>query len=265
MSAPRRRPEGGVALAAALTLVGCASERTLAEGVANAARPDSLPLVVACWEKEFEAAELRAEYVVTAEFVVESGTSKIRDAKVVSIEPSRDTPPRDTKAFAACVEEALNRSALPAEVNKGGAGFSYGWDVAVRGYRFAFVDPSESRRRKASERQAHVLLGPRADRCQGLYTHDPPRDASVLYGEVDAIEARAARYKGSDPDLYARELQKAYDARLELESRLALDLADPLIPEANKKRMRKAREDIEKAAKRNGEAIGCTPPARPKP
>lgn len=241
---------------------GCVSAQSLAQGIANAARPTSLPLVVSCWEKELEAADLRAEYIVTASFVVEANTSHIRDAAVTRIEPSRDTPPRDTAPFTACLVDALNRSALPVTANADGPGFSHSADVSVASYRIAFTDPTRDRRRNAAARQAHVLLGPRSDRCQGLYTHDPPRGASTLYTEIATAEELAARYKDNDRDLYARELQKSYDARVELRDRLALDLAEPGIPEANKKRLKKALDDAEAAAQKTGSMISCTPPPR---
>lgn len=254
------------AATAALALsIGCVSEQTLAQNIANAARPSSLPLVVSCWEKEFEASEFRAEYVATMSFVVEGGTSHIRGAKVTSLDPSRDTPPRDPAAFTACVEGAMNRSTLPNTPTSEGPGFVHSWDVAVNRYRIAFLDASQNKRKMASKRQAYVLLGPRADRCQGLYTHDPPRDAATIYTQIDANNAMAARYKSSEPDLYAREIQKAYDAKLELRDRLALDLSDPGVPEANKKRVKKALEDTESSAKATGALIGCTPAPRASP
>ncbi len=253
---------GGATAALALAL-GCVSEQTIARNLANAATPGHLPLVVACWEKELEAASFRGQYVATLDFEVESGTSRIHGTKVTSIEPSKDTPARDLAGFTACVEDALNRSSLPVASDKGGPGFTASTDLVVRGYRMEFVDASQSKRRAASERQGHVLLGPRSDRCQGFYMRDPPRDASTLYGEIAAAEVKAARAEREDRDLYARELQRAYDGKLELRARLTDDLADPLIPDRNKKRLRQALDELEESARKTGERIGCAlPPAR---
>lgn len=250
-----------VLAAAPLTLlIGCASEQSIARDLANAATPGHLPLVVACWEKEFEATSFRGRYLATINFEVDSGGARIRDAKVVSIEPAKDIPPRDLSSFTACVEDALNRSSLPAVTDKDGPGFTAPSDLVVRGYRMEFVDASQSKRRAASQRQGRVLLGPRADRCQGLYTHDPTRDASTLYAEIAAGEARAARAKSEDRGLYARELQRTYDAKLELRERLTEDLADPQLPERNKKRIRQALDELEESARKTGALIGCAPP-----
>lgn len=57
------------------------------------------------------------------------------------------------------------------------------------------------------------------------------------------------------------ELQKVYDAKLELElgERLASDLGQPAIPEANRKRLRDALEEARAQAKKTGARIGCKP------
>lgn len=254
------RALAGGATAAVAIAVGCASEQTIARDLANAATPGHLPLVVACWEKELETASFRGQYVATIDFEVEAETSRIHGAKVASMEPSKDTSARDLAGFTACVEDALNRSSLPVTSDRDGPGFTASLDLVVRGYRMEFVDVSQSKRRAASERQGHVLLGPRSDRCQGLYIHEPPRDASTLYGEIATAEAKAARAEREDRDLYARELQRAYDGKLELRARLTEDLADPLIPERNKKRVRQAIGELEESARKTGERIGCAPP-----
>ncbi|HLM76006.1 MAG TPA: hypothetical protein VK459_25045 [Polyangiaceae bacterium] len=246
---------------AALSL-GCVSEQTIARDLVNAARPSRLPLVVACWEKEFEAAGFQGEHTATVSFEVESGTSKIRAAKVTSMEPSRDAPERDLAPFKACIEDALNRSALPTGADSNGPGFKASSDLAVRNYRIQFTDPSAEDRKRASARQAHVLLGPRADRCQGLFTYDPPRDASTLYNEIAASKSRAFQTKGQDPALYARELQKGYDTMLELRAQMIAELADPAIPDANKKRTQQVLSSLEESARNAGAKIGCSLPPR---
>jgi hypothetical protein len=248
-----------------MALAGCAGDPALAAGLLNAARPSRLPEVVACWEKEFEAADFQGEYLATVAFTVEGGTGRIRDVEVRALDPvttGGGGSGRDPAAFKACLAAALAKSALPTESNADGPGFRPPGDVAVSGLRIAFTDSPARRRTVASRRQANVLLGPRADRCHGLYAHDPPRDASVLYDEIAAAEGRAKSY-GADLDLKARELQRTYDAELELGERLAADLAQPGLPDANKKRIRKALSEAGEAARRVGAKIGCTPPRRP--
>jgi hypothetical protein len=218
--------------------------------------------VVACWEKEFEAADFQGEYVATVSFEVEGGTSRIHGAEVKSIEPVAGGSGRDTSGFKACLTAALDKSRLPVESDADGPGFRAPGDVAVSGLRIAFTDSATRKRTVASKRQANVLLGPRADRCQGLWSHEPPRDASVLYDEIATAEGRAKSY-GTDLDLRARELQRTYDAEMELGERLAADMAQPGLPEANKKRINKALAEAGEAARRIGAKIGCTPPRRP--
>jgi hypothetical protein len=254
----RRRAPLPLAFAAAA--LGCASSSGLAPRLLAATQPGRLPQVVACWEQALEASSSRAGYLATVDFTVEGGTSRLRDARVVRLEPldaGGEPPPPELRA---CLEGALDRASLPTADGPDGPGFSTARDLHVRGYRFAFVDASPERRRRAEGRAAHVLLGPRADRCQGLYAYEPPRDASALYGEVDAAKARAERARESDRDAYARELQKAYDAALELRAKLAGDLADPMLPAANKARVASARDAVETEARRLGQAVGCTPP-----
>jgi hypothetical protein len=175
------------------------------------------------------------------------------------MEPGAQGGGSDGAALAACVEAALDRTALPVAADSEGPGFATSSDLAVRGYRIAFLGAPESRER-ASARQGHVLLGPRADRCQGLYAHDPPRDASTLFAEVSQREERAASLAGSDPDLYARELQKQYDLQLELRERLRLDALDPDLLPANRRRVLAALDGADKAARRTGAMIRCEPP-----
>ncbi len=257
-----RRLASPCLLALAPLLSACAGDPAVAASLANAARPSRLPEVVACWEKEFEAAEFQGEYTAEVDFVLERGTNKIHDAKVRSLEPIGAAPGRDTTAFKACLEAALNKSALPASADGDGPGFSSASDLDVSRFRIAFTDSPTRKKAVESKRQAHVLLGPRADRCQGLYSHDPPRDAGTLYEEISQSEAKAASYAG-DADRRARELQKIYDLELELGERLRADLAQPGLPEANKKRLRKALSDAEDAAKRAGAKIGCSPKRSP--
>jgi hypothetical protein len=249
-----------LAPALAGAVLGCTSARTLAMQIQAAAQPGHLPRVVACWEKDLETAGFRGEYVATVDMVVEGGTSRLRDARVTAMQP----PDARGEALAACVEEALNGSALPREPDREGPGFAASSDILVRGYRIAFVGPSEEERARAAARLAHVLLGPRADRCQGLYAYDPPRDASTLFAEVAEHKQRAEGLAGGDTDLYARALQKAYDTELELRERLRLDAAEPDLPKESRRRLLKALKDAHKDAERTGSLIGCKAPPLPR-
>lgn len=249
-------------LAVAIALAGCGADPALAKRLAEAAVPTRLPLVVSCWEKELEATSFQGGYVATADFVVEGRSGRLRDARVTALEPTADTPPHDTAPFRACLEDALSRSVIPRSDDGDGPGFRVAGDLEVRRFRIELYDGSAESRRIASARESNVLLGPRADRCQGLYSHDPPRDASTLYAELEHAEARAVALRPTDRDLFARELSKAYDAGLELRDRLALDADAPGLPEANRARVRKAAADLAPRIARIGRAIGCAPPAR---
>lgn len=244
-------------LAAALG-AGCAGGREMAARLANAAVPSHLPHVRACWEKELEAAGFRGEYRATVDFTVgEDG--KVRGARVRKLEPTGADPSRDPAAFRACIEEALDATVLPRKDDADGPGFGVSREVMVEGYVLAFADGSSKAREEAESRSEHVLLGPRSDRCQGLYTYDPPRDAVDLYTAIGDADAAARRAK-DDPDLLARSLQRAYDLRLELRDRLKLDLEAPDLPDANRKKLRASAEEAEQRASAIGAAIGCTPP-----
>src|SRR5262249_42769928 len=144
-------------------------------------------------------------YVATVDFTVEAKTSRIRGAKVVSLAVGEGDPPTGDQAkppdppgaqagFRACIQDALDHSALPADADKDGPGFATPDDLPVKSFRVAFLDASSKKRELASEHQAFVLIGPRADRCQGLYSHDPPRDASALYAAISQAAAQEALY-----------------------------------------------------------------------
>lgn len=249
----------GAALVAVLSVLGgCAGGRDVAARLTNAAVPSHLPLVMACWEKEFEAAGFRGEYRATVDFTV--GTDgKLRGARVRKLDGSGADPSRDPAAFRACIEGALGGTVLPRKDDADGPGFDASSEVSVEGYVLAFVDASSKAREEAASRSEHVLIGPRSDRCQGLYTYDPPRDAVDLYTAIGDADAAARRAK-EDPDLLARSLQKAYDLRLELRERLRSDLNAVDLPEANRKKLRASADEAEERARAIGAAIGCAPP-----
>jgi len=243
-------------------LSACAGDHALAAKLADAAKPARLPEVVACWEKEFDAASTQPRYEATVDFVVEGGTSRIQRARVRSIvatdDEDRTLPPTGREeGLGACIEAALDRSALPTSADGEGPGFSISSDLRVEGFRIEFVDASAKKRALAEARQSHVLIGPRADRCKGLYAHEPPRDASTLYEEISKSESRAL--SADDLDQRARDLQKTYDAKLELIERLSADLGEPDLPEVNRERVREALDGAIGSAKKTGALIGCEP------
>jgi hypothetical protein len=252
----------------AFPLAGCAGDQALAAGLANAARPSRLPYVVACWEREYAEAPPESGYVATVDFVVHAGTSKLGAAEIESIvavtEDGQPAKPSGREGeLGACLKAAINQSSLPAEADADGPGFATPSDLQVKRFRIAFVDDSAKQRSAASAKQANVLVGPRADRCRGLYSHDPPRDASTLYAEIGRSDTQAAALHAQghagDPDLEARALQQAYDAKLELTERLTSDIGQPAIPEANRKRLRDALDEARAQAKKTGARIGCKP------
>jgi hypothetical protein len=243
---------------ASLLVAGCASRQDLASELVAASTQGHLQPVVACWEKEFEANGFQGAYTARVDFEI-AGSSRIQRARVTSLEPKDQAAARDTSAFRACLEHALDATSLPTSADAEGPGFSAVGRVTVRNFRIDFADASSERRKAAEGRQSHVLLGPRADRCQGLYAYDPPRDASSLYNDIALGQSRAERMKTTSQDDYARELQKTYDTQLELSARLEIDLADPALPERNKKRLREALDNARKEVRRIGAAIGCTP------
>lgn len=239
-----------------LAAAGCAGEQTIVANLGNAVHPPRLPEVFACWEKELEAAGFQGEYLAVVDLAID-GSSRIHDAKVRSLEPRAGGSGRDPAEFRACLEQALNKSSLPAEADKDGPGFHVTFGADLTNVRIAFTDSPT--RKRASGQRANMLVGPRADRCKGLYSHSPPRDASTLYDEIAQADARAREY-GKDPDRKARELSKKYDAELELGERLTADAADTGVPEANRQRTRKALSEIKDAARKTGARIGCKGP-----
>lgn len=247
-------------------LAGCGADPSVAASLANAAKPVRLPYLVACWEKELQGSPPETGFVATVDFVVEGKTSRFKEARVRSVEAAGpDGKPVASRGPSAeldrCVAAALNQSSLPTEDDSNGPGFATAEDLQVKRFRIAFVDASAKQREAASAKQANVLVGPRADRCQGLYSHDPPRDASLLYAEISRSEQQAAALHAQagpgDRDLEARELQKTYDAKLELLERLTSDLGQPAIPEANRKKLREALDELDGSLKRTAAKIGC--------
>jgi hypothetical protein len=256
------------ALSLGCASLACASPRNVVDRLAAASTPAHMPHVVACWEKLVETSRPGgAGAVVVLGLTVEGGTSRVKDARVI-----RTTAVGSAEGDAGaidqvgldelgrCVQAAMNRTTLPTTADAGGPGFSSDSDVRVRNFRIAFTDASEKSRRVAAQRQSNILVGPRADRCQGLYGHEPPRDASTLYAEIAREQGRAQMHEGGDADQYARGMQKLFDLRLELRARLTLDVSAEGLPPANKKRIDKALREVEASATETGAKIGCKLP-----
>ncbi|WP_156040353.1 hypothetical protein [Chondromyces apiculatus] len=248
----------GVSLAG--TSLGCAGSPALAAQLVAAAQPGHLPLVVSCWEKQVEASGFQGEYVTTVDFTVEGEMSRLRDARVTAVTPDDARG----QALATCVAQALNGTTLPRTADGEGPGFAPGTAMAVKGYAIAFVAPSPDERGRAEAQQAHVLLGPRANRCEGLYRYAPPRDVTALSTELEEQEKRAQASAEGSPDQHARALQKVYDIQLELRERLRLDAAAPEVPAANRQRLEEALALVDQDARRTGALIRCEAPPLPR-
>ena len=198
---------------AALLVVGCASaacasSATLAPQITNAMDQQHLPKVLACWEHEFEAAGFKGRYEARVDFSVASSTGTISGARVRDLEPTDEIDAANGvehgARLARCVEQALNQSSLAP------GGFTPAIDTRVVGLPIVFADASAAVREAASERVKHVLIGPRADRCSGLYTYEPPRPAAVIQGALDDASRQTTRHANSDKDAYARALRATH-------------------------------------------------------
>jgi hypothetical protein len=96
---------------------------------------------------------------------------------------------------------------------------------------------------------------PRADRCQGMYMYNPPRDTSTLFTEISVVQSKPA--SAQDKDAQAREFQRMYDMQLELAARLEADLTNRTLPAVNRKRLQDALEQARGEIARTAERIGC--------
>lgn len=216
--------------------------------------PPRLPEVYACWEKEFEAAGFQGEYVAVVDVTID-GAGRFHEARVKSLKLTSGGQGRDTTAFKACLEETLGRAALPVEDDRDGAGFRMG-GVRLVDLEVAFTDSPARQRTAAVKPHAYTLVGPRADRCKGLYSHAPPRKVGAIRDDLTVLESRLPDY-AADADRTARELQKKYDANLELIERIEADLAPGDAPEKEKTRLRKLLAEATETARRVGAKIGC--------
>jgi hypothetical protein len=256
-----RLPHRGTwpALALALCGLSCATQAQLAADLEQAMVAQHLPKVLACWELEFEAAGFRGQYEAVADFTVEGGTGRLRDVTVTEVKPASAAPSgsdeETIKRFQSCLQAALPESSLQA------SGWKRAANLKVHGFRLAFGDASAQARKEAAQTSANVLLGPRANRCLGLYAFEPPREAATLMTELTEARGALGRIDPGKPDDLARALQKAYDIALELRARLTLDVSRADLRKASRDRTEAALRDAELTAEQMGARIGCAVPA----
>ncbi len=239
----------------ALGSTSCATPRDRAGAIVTAATSGHLRPVMACWEKEYETSGFQGEYIAIVDFEI-GANEHFSNAHVTSLEAvDKSAPTHDMTAFRECVEKALDQVELPTENDAGGPGYSAFIGVAVHNYRISFHGDQEGHRQEAGGRQANILIGPRADRCQGMYTYNPPRDSSTLFTEISVVQSKPA--PAQDKDAQAREFQRMYDMQLELAARLEADLTNRTLPAVNRKRLEDALETARREITRTGERIGC--------
>ncbi len=233
----------------------CATPRDRAGAIVASATSGHLRPVMACWEKEYETSGFQGEYIAIVDFEI-AFNEHFRNAHVKSLEPAdKSGPVHDMTAFRECVEKALNQVELPTENDAGGPGYSVFIGVSVHNYRLSFHGDQEGHRQEAGGRQANILIGPRADRCQGMYTYKPPRDTSSLFTEISVGQSKLLPVQ--DKDARARELQKMYDLQLELVARLEMDLTNRTLPAVNRQRLVDALETARSEITKTAERIGC--------
>ena len=250
---------GWPVLALALLALSCTTKEQLAANLEQAMVAQQLPKVLACWELEFEAAGFRGQYEAVANFTVEGGTGRLRDVTVTEVKPTGAAPSgsdeETTKRFHSCLQAALPESTLQPP------GWKRGADLKVRGFRLAFGDASAQARKEAAQTSTNVLLGPRANRCLGLYAFEPPREAATLMTELTEARGALSRTDTSKRDEIARALQKTYDIALELRARLTVDLERGDLHKASRDRTEATLRDTERTAEETGARIGCTVPS----
>ena len=254
---PARRHVCLVAMCGAL-LAACATTDQLASQLEQSLRQEHLPKVYACWERTFESAGFRGEYLATADFAVASGTGQISDVVVSDVHPGEafqlSADDAESERFRGCLEKALSESSIA------GSGWTPDHSLAVRGFRFAFAGAPAATKRRAEKTAANVLIGPRANRCLGLYGYEPPREAGALLTELADAQAAAGRVAASERDGRARALQKVYDLAIELRARLNIDAEQSGLKEANRSRTRQAAQQAEQTAREVGAQIRCHVP-----
>ena len=237
----------------ALMLLGCASQTQLAATLRKATTQDQLPEVVACYERQFERSGFRGEYLALMSFTIDGGevqNSTVHELYALandSLEASDDS----AASFRACLKRAFDQTQL--------SKLSSSSTLQVSGFRIAFKAASHTN--DAAINQApNVLVGPRANRCHGLYSHEPPRDTAVLFAALSDAQAEAANARNAKSDQTARTLQKSYDLALELRERLLADTRRPDLPSSSRNRLYEALDRTHETAVDIGQKINCSPP-----
>jgi hypothetical protein len=228
----------------------CVTREELAAQLNQAATISSLGAVSACWESHFEASGFRGSYLAKVNFVARpDGT--LGDSEVAALfdtSQGEHQPAHDAGGFKRCIEAALDATRLD--------GFAPPRELTVIGYRIAFRDASEGAREAASEQSSEVLIGPRTDRCKGLYGYEPARELTLVQGELDSARAEADGAT-SEPAAYARALQKSYDLALEVRERLRIERKRDDLPDGSRKRIEQELDRVKQVARDIGRKIGC--------
>ncbi|MBM4357248.1 MAG: hypothetical protein FJ096_03980 [Deltaproteobacteria bacterium] len=235
-----------------LLLAACAAKPELVAKVKNAGTAGNLPKVVGCYENAFENAGFVGEYDLVVDLDVEGGTGKVVEADVTDVTVVKGKLP---EGFTDCVTSAFRASTIA----PGGAPSLD--PLRIRNMRIAFRDGSSSARAAAGPAGQPILVGPRADRCLGLYGHAPPRPLGELQQELAEARAKAASAHDQDPDAEARALQHAYDVALELRRRIEADGWRPDVAPEARKRLALELANVERLAVELGAKIGCVPNA----
>jgi hypothetical protein len=241
-----------------LTASACLSQQELAAQLGRSLAQPNVPNVVACWEAEFESAGFRGQYRAEVDFTVAAdgsvGDVEVRKVEAAGPTDGKDAPPDGSASLGACLKGALDATNIAA------AGWVPSAPVRVNGFVLAFTDGSAEVRAAAKAAGTPVVIGPRSDRCAGLYAYHPPREPALLDAEMAEARGQAERAAELDRDGYARALQRIYDLALELRRRLELDAGNSELGEESRARTLQRRDEAAKLARDTGERIGCEPP-----
>jgi hypothetical protein len=258
----RRCPRLAPLVVAPLALGACMTQQDVAAQLTRALAQPNVPNVAACWEAEFEAAGFRGAYRAEVDFTVEPDGS-LRQVAVQSVKPQPpatgadepgDAPTDGSDALRTCLSRALEGMSIAA------SGWAPPAAIRVHGFVFSFADGSAEVRADAKAAGTQLLIGPRANRCAGLYAFHPPREAALLDADVAEARSAAERADDVDQDVRARALQRLYDTAIELRRRLEMDAANRELGEESRARTLERRDEAAKLLRDTGATIGCEPP-----